>query len=82
LYLKKLTVSNFRKLKATEFKFTTGLNIIIGVNNIGKRAVVDALRTLLAGHEEAYPRFTEDDVHRPKNSTLPSGDKLLVKILK
>jgi putative ATP-dependent endonuclease of OLD family len=76
LYLEKLTVSNFRKLKATEFKFTTGLNIILGANNIGKSALVYALRALLAGHEEAYPRFTADDIHRPKDCTLPAGDIL------
>lgn len=76
LYLEKLTVSNFRKFKAAEFKFTTGLNIIIGSNNIGKTALIDALRSLLAGHEEPYPRFTTDDIHRPKNGTQPSNQIL------
>lgn len=74
MYLKKLTVSNFRKLKNIEFEFIAGLNIIVGANNIGKTALVDALRSLLAGHEESYPRFTMDDVHRPPDGTLPVGD--------
>ncbi len=76
MYLEKLTVSNFRKLKASEFKFTTGLNIIVGANNIGKTALIDALRSLLAGHEEPYPRFTTDDIHRPKNG-IPSTGEIL-----
>lgn len=74
MYLEKLIISNFRKLKCTEFNFTAGLNIIVGANNIGKTALVDALRSLLAGHEEPYPRFTSDDIHRPKDGSLPAGE--------
>jgi len=76
LYLKKLTVSNFRKLKFTAFEFTQGLNIIVGANNIGKTALVDGLRSLLAGHEDPYPRFTSDDIHRPADGSIPRGDIL------
>ena len=76
MYLKKLTVSNFRKLKTTEFNFTSGLNIIVGANNIGKTALVDALRSLLAGHEEPYPRLSTDDIHHPHDGAPPTGDIL------
>lgn len=74
MYLEKLTITNFRKLKNVEFKFTSGLNIIVGANNVGKTAFVDALRSLLAGHEEPYPRITFDDIHRPQDGSDPSGD--------
>ncbi|MCL6414815.1 AAA family ATPase [Aestuariirhabdus sp. Z084] len=76
LHLKSLKVSNFRKLKNAEFKFVPGLNVIVGANNIGKTALVDALRSLLAGHEEQYPRFTSDDIHRPCDGTPANGDIL------
>ncbi|SPC18463.1 ATP-dependent endonuclease [Cupriavidus taiwanensis] len=46
---------------------------MVGGNNVGKTAVVDALRALLAGHDEPYPRLGEEDVHRPHGGT-PSGD--------
>lgn len=55
-------ISNFRKLKYAELSFQPGLNVLVGGNNVGKTAVVDALRALLAGHDEPYPRFSEDDV--------------------
>ncbi len=74
MYLEKLKVSNFRKIKDAEFKFTSGLNIIVGANNIGKTALVDALRSLLAGHEEPYSRFNTDDIHRPMDGSSPTGD--------
>jgi putative ATP-dependent endonuclease of OLD family len=74
VYLAKLTVSNFRKLKSAVLEFVPGLNVIVGANNIGKTAVVDALRSLLAGHEDPYPRLTADDIHIPIDGTEPSGD--------
>ncbi|NTY41163.1 ATP-dependent nuclease [Burkholderia diffusa] len=73
MHLSKLVIKNFRKLKYAELSFQAGLNVLVGGNNVGKTAVIDALRALLAGHDEPYPRFDEDDVHRPHGGT-PSGD--------
>ena len=42
-----VNITNFRKLKKAELKFQPGLNIMVGANNAGKTAVVDALRVLL-----------------------------------
>ncbi len=73
MHLSKLVIKNFRKLKHAELSFQPGLNVLVGSNNVGKTAVVDALRALLAGYDEPYPRLDEEDVHRPKGGT-PSGD--------
>lgn len=73
MYLAKLIIKNFRKLRHAELSFQAGLNVLVGANNVGKTAVVDALRALLAGHDEPYPRLGEDDVHRPNGGTA-SGD--------
>ncbi|MFO1759158.1 AAA family ATPase [Pseudomonas aeruginosa] len=73
MYLAELTIKNFRKLRDARLKFQPGLNILVGPNNVGKSAVVDALRTLLAGHEEPYPRLDIADRHRPQNGE-PEGD--------
>lgn len=73
MYLARLVIKNFRKLKYADLSFQPGLNVLVGGNNVGKTAVVDALRALLAGHDEPYPRFSEEDVHRPKGGTS-SGD--------
>lgn len=69
MYLSTLTISNFRKLKDVTLCFEPGLNILVGANNVGKTAIVDALRALLAGHDEPYARMSVDDVHRPKGGT-------------
>jgi putative ATP-dependent endonuclease of the OLD family len=73
VYLAQLSVSNFRKLQQAELRFQAGLNILVGANNVGKTAVVDALRALLAGQDEPYPRMSIEDVHHPKGGA-PSGD--------
>lgn len=73
MHLAKLVIKNFRKLKHAELSFQCGLNVLVGGNNVGKTAVIDALRALLAGHDEPYPRLDEDDVHRPNGGTS-SGD--------
>ncbi len=65
MYLAELTIKNFRKLRDAKLKFQPGLNVLVGPNNVGKSAVVDALRTLLAGHDEPYPRLDVSDRHRP-----------------
>ncbi|MBK3758728.1 AAA family ATPase [Pseudomonas aeruginosa] len=65
MYLAELTIKNFRKLRDAKLEFQPGLNVLVGPNNVGKSAVVDALRTLLAGHEEPYPRLDIADRHRP-----------------
>lgn len=73
MYLARLVIKNFRKLKHADLSFHAGLNVVVGGNNVGKTAVIDALRALLAGHDEPYPRLGEDDVHRPHGGT-PVGD--------
>ncbi len=73
MYLASLTISNFRRLKQVRLEFTDGLNVIVGPNNVGKTAVVDALRALLAGADDPYPRFTREDTHLPKGG-VASGE--------
>lgn len=70
MYLAKLSISNFRRIHDVAFEFVPGLNIIIGPNNIGKTAAVDALRALLAGTDDPYPRFSVDDIHLPKGGKI------------
>src|ERR1700750_2655339 len=69
MYLAELSIKNFRRLSDANLAFSPGLNVLIGPNNIGKTAVVDALRALLAGADDPYPRFDKDDIHIPKSGS-------------
>lgn len=73
MYLAELEVTNFRKLAKASLRFQPGLNILVGANNVGKTAVVDALRALLAGHDEPFSRLSIEDVRHPKGGA-PAGD--------
>jgi putative ATP-dependent endonuclease of OLD family len=69
MHLAELRIRNFRRISDATLKFRPGLNVVVGPNNIGKTAVVDALRALLAGADDPYPRFTCDDIHMPAGGT-------------
>jgi putative ATP-dependent endonuclease of OLD family len=73
MYLAQLTISNFRRIEKAVLDFQPGLNVIVGPNNVGKTAVVDALRALLAGYDEAHIRLDVDDIHRPKGHKTGAG---------
>ena len=44
MYLKNFLIKNFRAIKEASFIFDKGLNVIIGENNSGETAIIDALR--------------------------------------
>lgn len=63
MYLAKLTIEGFRKISRLEMDFRRGLNVFVGPNNVGKTAIVDALRALLSTADEGPIRVDEYDLH-------------------
>ena len=43
-----LKLTNLRSIKAAEFHFQPGFNLIVGVNGVGKTSILDALRVCLS----------------------------------
>lgn len=59
--LRELKIKNFRKLDLT-VTFPKGLSVIVGENNTGKTAIIDALRLMLMPSRDIDAlRITEDD---------------------
>ncbi|NSL88964.1 AAA family ATPase [Chitinophaga sp. Mgbs1] len=48
MLIKKLTLTNFRAYIQAEFDFQAGLNLLVGINGVGKTSVLDALRICLS----------------------------------
>eukprot|EP01029_Cantina_marsupialis_P002756 TRINITY_DN12639_c0_g3_i2.p1 TRINITY_DN12639_c0_g3~~TRINITY_DN12639_c0_g3_i2.p1 ORF type:complete len:726 (+),score=66.79 TRINITY_DN12639_c0_g3_i2:3212-5389(+) len=48
MYIKEFHIANFRSIEELTLKFRKGVNIIIGENNSGKTAIIDALRICLS----------------------------------
>ena len=61
MFLKELTIKNFRLIKETTFKFSPGINILIGENNAGKSTILDVLRICLGYKEQNALRITKED---------------------
>ena len=60
--LRELTIRNFRKIQELTVIFPPGLTVIVGENNSGKTAIIDALRLMLFQSRDFDAlRPTEDD---------------------
>lgn len=56
MLLKSLSLTNVRAFSHAEFTFQHGMNLIVGINGVGKSTVLDALRILLS---QALPRISQ-----------------------
>ena len=70
MYLSQVKAENFRIFgseadgKNLCLNFKKGLNVLVGENDAGKTAVLDAIRLCLGTTAHDYYRFTEDDFHK------------------
>ena len=69
MYISEITIENFRCFGAVANKLVLplrrGLTVLVGENDTGKTAVVDALRFVLGTRDQEYLRMGEQDFHRP-----------------
>ena len=64
-----LRIQNFRKIEDLCVTFPKGLTVIVGENNAGKTAIVDALRLMLFSSRDFEAlRLNEDDFRRGAQS--------------
>ena len=69
MYLKKMSIKNFRCIQDATINFNEGVNILIGENNSGKTAILDALRICLSyGQQRRDIYVSENDFHIDKNN--------------
>ena len=53
--IKRLELTSFRIFEQVTFEFQSGMNLLVGINGVGKSSVLDALRMLLS---RSLPEFT------------------------
>ncbi len=69
MYLEKFCISNYRSIQNLELYFTKGVNILIGENNGGKSAIIDALRICLGyGNQKRDLYVSIGDFHIDKTA--------------
>lgn len=77
MHLAQLTIENFRIFgsradkKHLELRVTKGLTVLVGENDSGKTAIVDALRLVLGTTSQDFLRVNEDDFHKAGVNTAP-----------
>ena len=70
IYLKHAHISNFRAITNVDIEFNPSVNIIIGANNIGKSAIVDAIRLALQVGRYRKTKFVTLDDFNNSNEEI------------
>lgn len=69
MYLERFIIKNFRGIEDITLTFNKGLNVLIGENNAGKTAIIDALRVCLSyGNQRREIYISQSDFHIDKNT--------------
>lgn len=63
MYISEISINNFRIFKGFHTRLNEGLNIVVGENNSGKTALVDAIRLTLDTNSSEWMRISERDFH-------------------
>jgi putative ATP-dependent endonuclease of OLD family len=80
MYLSQLKLWNFRKFGSIDstsrepdlsVNFTDGLNLLVGENDSGKTAIVDAIKILVFTRSNEFIRLQSEDFHHPVGVDLP-----------
>lgn len=69
MFLKELQLTNFRKFDSLKVNFQKGLNVLVGENDSGKTAIVDAIRYILNTKSFENIRFEPRDFYKPTKIT-------------
>ena len=82
MMISELKIYNFRQFKSVngvpglEITFHKGLNALIGENDSGKSAVIDALKLILLTQSNEYIRPSDEDFYKPVEGEACSELKL------
>lgn len=82
MIISELKIYNFRKFKSEngkpglEITFHKGLNALIGENDSGKTAIIDAIKLVLLTQSNEYIRPMDEDFYKPVNGEPCSEFKI------
>ena len=67
MHLAEIRIENFRLFGTGDsilvLPFRAGLNVLVGENDSGKTAIVDAIRFALGTTSQDFQRFSDEDFH-------------------
>lgn len=70
MYLSELKIKNFRCFDDGDYviKFNNGLNVLVGENDSGKSAIIDAIRYVLGTTDMSWNKLTPEDFYNEDTS--------------
>ena len=70
MYISELRISNFRCFDGTEhiIRFNKGLSVLVGENDSGKTAIIDAIRIALGTTDQSWYRIDSTDFFKENDS--------------
>ena len=63
MYLSELHLENFRRFKDATIMLQPGMNVLVGENDSGKSAILDAIRLVLGTTSQDFFRIEDEDFH-------------------
>ena len=68
MYLKSIQLQNFRGFSNSQIiEFNDGLNVLVGENDSGKSAIIDAIRIVLGVTDQSWYRIELSDFYNEDN---------------
>lgn len=68
MYVSELHIQNFRIFGSLKLSLNPGLNVLVGENNSGKTALIDAIRLTLDTNSAEWTRIAESDFHNSSDT--------------
>ncbi len=68
MYLDQISIKGFRLFQDLELKLNQGLNVLVGENDSGKTALIDAIRYTLGTNSSERSYIAESDFYEEENS--------------
>ena len=63
MYLKHLKLKGFRQFDSLELTFQPGITALVGRNDAGKSAIIDAIRLALQTRDQEFCKVHREDFH-------------------
>lgn len=77
MYLSKIQIANFRKIQSLDLELNKGLNLLVGENDSGKSAIIDAIKFVLGTHCNDWLRLEKDDFYSADGKSHTTEIKII-----
>jgi predicted ATP-binding protein involved in virulence len=78
--IKSLTLTQFRAFEQATFEFQPGMNLLVGINGVGKSSVLDALRIAMSRVLPQFTAYQDRRINFEVDDIMTGRDQLAVEI--